>query len=174
MDAIKLVFPTKDYETEVINYKEEFQRNDEVMQGVAGLDVARSYEVWLKKLNDSLNEETVQPGLVPSTTYLGVRISDNRMVGMIDIRHRLNDYLFRLGGNIGYSVRKSERRNGYAKAMLGLALEKCKELGLDRVLITCYQDNIASAKTILANGGVLENEIADSTGITQRYWIALK
>ncbi|HBP25488.1 MAG TPA: GNAT family N-acetyltransferase [Acholeplasmatales bacterium] len=93
---------------------------------------------------------------------------------MIDIRHRLNDYLFRLGGNIGYSVRKSERRKGYAKAMLGLALEKCRKLGLERVLVTCYKDNLASAKTILANGGVLENEIVESTGITQRYWITLK
>ena len=174
MDEIKLVFPTKEYEAAVIGYKEEFLRNDEIMQGVAGLDVARSYEAWLKRLNDSLSEETVQPGLVPSTTYLGVRTSDNKVVGMIDIRHRLNDYLFRLGGNIGYSVRKSERRKGYAKAMLGLALEKCKELGLDRVLVTCYKDNIASAKTIMANGGVLEDEVIESTGITQRYWIALK
>jgi len=174
MDAIKLVFPTEEYETAVMGYKEEFLRNDEIMQGVAGLDAARSYEAWLKRLNDSLTEETVQPGLVPSTTYLGVRISDNKVIGMIDIRHRLNDYLFRLGGNIGYSVRKSERRKGYAKAMLGLALEKCRKLGLERVLVTCYKDNLASAKTILANGGVLENEIVESTGITQRYWITLK
>ena len=174
MDEIKLVFPTQEYEAAVIGYKEEFQRNDEIMQGVAGLDVARSYEAWLKRLNDSLSEETVQPGLVPSTTYLGVRTSDNKVVGMIDIRHRLNDYLFKLGGNIGYSVRKSERRKGYAKTMLGLALEKCKELGLDRVLVTCYKDNIASAKTIMANGGVLEDEVIESTGITQRYWIAMK
>ena len=95
------------------------------------------------------------------------------MVGIIDIRHRLNDYLLKFGGNIGYSVRKSERRKGYAKTMLALGLEECRKLGLEKVLITCDKENIASAKTILACGGVLENEIPEERRITQRYWIAL-
>jgi predicted acetyltransferase len=90
---------------------------------------------------------------------------------MIDIRHYLNDYLLRIGGNIGYSVRASERRKGYAKEMLRLALLKCRKLDLEKVLITCFKHNIASAKTIIANGGILENEITDEDGITQRYWI---
>ena len=96
------------------------------------------------------------------------------MVGIIDIRHRLNDYLLQFGGNIGYSIRKSERRKGYAKAMLSLGLAECRNLGLEKVLITCDKENISSAKTILACGGVLENEIAEGCRITQRYWIALQ
>ena len=87
---------------------------------------------------------------------------------MIDIRHRLNDYLLNFGGHIDYSVRKSERQKGYATEMLALALIECMKLNIKRVLITCDKDNIASAKTIINNGGILEG-----SGITQRYWINL-
>lgn len=87
---------------------------------------------------------------------------------MIDIRHRLNDYLLNFGGHIGYSVRKSERQKGYTTEMLALALIECMKLNIKRVLITCDKDNIASAKTIINNGGILEG-----SGITQRYWINL-
>ena len=92
---------------------------------------------------------------------------------MIDIRHRLNEYLLQFGGNIGYSVRPSQRRKGYATEMLALALEECRKLGLDRALVTCDKSNIGSAKTIQKNGGVLENEVLEGDRITQRYWIAL-
>lgn len=92
---------------------------------------------------------------------------------MIDIRHRLNEYLLQFGGNIGYSVRPSQRRKGYATEMLALALEECRKLGLDRALVTCDKTNIGSAKTIQKNGGVLENEVLEGDRITQRYWIAL-
>ena len=92
---------------------------------------------------------------------------------MIDIRHRLNEYLLQFGGNIGYSVRPSQRRKGYATEMLALALEECRKLGLDRALVTCDKTNIGSAKTIQKNGGILENEVLEGDRITQRYWIAL-
>lgn len=93
---------------------------------------------------------------------------------MIDIRHFLNDYLEQFGGHIGYSVRKSERKKGYAKMMLALALGECKELNIDRVLLTCSKDNIPSMKTILSQNGVLENEVLKGDRITCRYWIDLK
>ncbi|ENJ9655489.1 GNAT family N-acetyltransferase [Clostridium botulinum] len=92
---------------------------------------------------------------------------------MIDIRHKLNEYLFEFGGHIGYSVEKSEGRKGYAKEMLHLALEKFKDMNMEKVLITCSKENIASAKTIIYNGGVLEHEISIGERITQRYWISL-
>lgn len=93
--------------------------------------------------------------------------------GSIDIRHRLNEYLLQFGGNIGYSVRPSQRRKGYATEMLALALEECRKWGLNRALVTCDKTNIGSAKTIQKNGGVLENEVLEGDRITQRYWIAL-
>jgi predicted acetyltransferase len=102
-----------------------------------------------------------------------IRENDNRLVGMIDIRHMLNDYLKSFGGHIGFSIRKSERRKGYAKEQLRMALLECKKLNLNQVLITCDKDNAASRKVIISMNGVFENEVYDKfdNTITQRYWI---
>lgn len=91
-----------------------------------------------------------------------------------DIVKELIEQLLLNGGHIGDGVRPSERRKGYATEMIRLALEECKKLGIDRVLMVCYKDNIASAKSIINNGGILENEIEAEDGkIDQRYWISL-
>lgn len=92
----------------------------------------------------------------------------------MNIRHYLNDKLFETGGHIGDGIRPSERRKGYATAMIGLALEECRKLGIDRVLICCDKDNIGSVKSIQRNGGVLENEVEENGNIVQRYWIELQ
>lgn len=174
MNRLKLVLPNIDHKEILMDYKNEFIKNGDSMDGSAGLANAKSFEEWYEAFKDNLNEETVREGLVPATTYLAID-ENEKLVGMIDIRHRLNDFLLNFGGNIGYSVRKSERRKGYATEMLKLALKKCIELNIKKVLITCNRDNIGSAKTIISNGGVLENEIfdPDDNKMTQRYWITL-
>ena len=95
------------------------------------------------------------------------------MVGAVNIRHDLNDYLLKYGGHIGDGIRSSERRKGYATEMIRLALEECRKLGLTRVLMTCDKNNIGSAKSIIRNGGILEDEVLEEGVIKQRYWISL-
>ena len=173
MDKIVLVKPDLSYADEIIKYKEESLAESPVINGSAGLDRFSSIEVWLEELKKRSCEDTVPKGLVPSSTYLAVREKDNYIVGMIDIRHYLNEYLTQIGGNIGYGVRKTERNKGYAKQMLKLALEKCKDLKIKKVLITCDEDNIASEKVILSANAKLE-DIRNVDGENKkRFWIDL-
>lgn len=106
------------------------------------------------------------PTKVPSD-YWWITEGDE-VVGFLAIRHRLNDHLLTEGGHIGYSVRASRRRQGHAKRALALALERAAELGIDRALVTCHDDNLASIGTIESQGGVLE-DVRDGK---RRYWIA--
>lgn len=174
MDKIILVKPDLSYADEIIKYKEESLKESPIINGSAGLDRLSSIEDWLEELKKRSCEDTVPKGLVPSSTYLAVREKDNYIVGMIDIRHYLNEYLTQVGGNIGYGVRKTERNKGYAKQMLKLALEKCKELKIKKVLITCDEDNIASEKVILSANAKLE-DIRNVDGENKkRFWIDLQ
>lgn len=173
MDKIILVKPDLSYADEIIKYKEESLAESPIINGSAGLDRFSSIEIWFEELKKRSCEDTVPKGLVPSSTYLAVREKDNYIVGMIDIRHYLNEYLTQAGGHIGYGVRKTERNKGYAKQMLKLALEKCKELKIKKVLITCDEDNIASEKVILSVNAKLE-DIRNVDGENKkRFWIDL-
>ena len=91
------------------------------------------------------------------------------VVGFLAVRHSLNDFLLDQGGHIGYSVRPSRRREGHATRALGLGLVRAAELGIDRVLVTCDDDNVGSARTIESQGGVWE----DTRRGKRRYWIQL-
>ena len=174
MDKIILVKPDLSYTDEIIKYKEESLAESPIINGSAGLDRFSSIEIWFEELKKRSCEDTVPKGLVPSSTYLGIREKDNYIVGMIDIRHYLNEYLTQVGGHIGYGVRKTERNKGYAKQMLKLALEKCKELKIKKVLITCDEDNIASEKVILSANAKLE-DIRNIDGENKkRFWIDLQ
>ncbi len=167
---IKLIKPTIAYKGQIEYYRTTFLSEGESMDGTAGLRDATSVEDWLVTMEENSAEETVHEGLVPASTFLAVDQSDE-LVGMIDIRHRLSPYLLQFGGHIGYSVSKPRRKQGIATNMLLLALAECKTLGIDRVLVTCDKNNVASSKTIVRNGGVLENEVPEGQRITQRYWI---
>ena len=176
MEELLLVIPSREHEAMAREYQAEFREYRSVLHGVSGLDKADDYGQWLNMLADMRDAGRVPDGYVSADTYFLIRKADNRLLGMINIRHRLNEYLLREGGHIGYSIRPTERRKGYASAMLRMALDRCRELGIDRVLVTCDKNNIASAGTIRKNGGVLENEvvIADSAEVLQRYWIRLE
>ena len=173
MEKIILIKPNLSYADEIIKYKEESLKENLLINGSAGLNRFSSIEDWLEELKKRSSKDTVPEGLVPSSTYLGVREKDNYIVGMIDIRHYLNEYLTQVGGNIGYSVRKTERNKGYAKQILKLALEKCKELKIKKVLITCDEDNIASEKVILSANAKFEDIRCIDGENKKRFWIDL-
>ena len=173
MEKIILIKPDLSYADEIIKYKEEALFEKAIINSSISLKNFSSVEGWLKELKMKSSEDTVPKGLVPSSTYLGIREKDNYIVGMIDIRHYLNEYLTQVGGNIGYSVRKTERNKGYAKQMLKLALEKCKELKIKKVLITCDEDNIASEKVILSANAKFEDIRCIDGENKKRFWIEL-
>ena len=123
---------------------------------------------------ESLNIKEPRPGKVPGTTFFALEKEQGIFVGAINIRHYLNEGLLLGGGHIGDGIRPSQRRKGYATEMICLGLEECKKLGIRRVLMTCDKDNIGSRKSIMNNGGVLENEIEYEGELLQRYWIDLE
>ena len=122
---------------------------------------------------DNLEVKEGTENLVPDSTFFCLDEDRDIFVGAVNIRHYLNEALLRDGGHIGDGVRPSERRKGIATKMIGLALDECRKLGIDRVLMVCDKDNIGSAKSIINNGGVLENEITVEGVVEQRYWIEL-
>jgi len=171
MDEIELVIPNKKLEIGALEYKKEhFHNGEDEMHGSALFDKTNSYDDWLIQLKNNSDETTVNSKWVVSTTFFAVRKCD----GKIDIRHTLNEFLKEYGGNIGYGVRPSERKKGYATEILKMALEYCKKLDLKKVMLACYKENEASSKTITKCGCILEKEFMyTDKKIVQTFWIAL-
>lgn len=120
----------------------------------------------------NLELKTETEDRVPDSVFFLLDEDRNRLLGAVNIRHKLNAVLLQSGGHIGAGVRPSARRRGYGTELIRLALLECKTLGIRRVLITCDKDNIGSARAIQKNGGVLENAFVNSDGeIEQRYWV---
>lgn len=174
MDRIELIKPTTDYKKQILGYRDEFLDNKETIHGGGGLERFDTFEKWLKVCADSEHQETIPKDRVPATQYAAIRASDGKVVGLLQIRHSLNDHLKLEGGHIGYSVRKSERRKGYGTEMLKAALRKCKELGITKVLLTCEPENIGSSSVMKANGGKFEKQVTlkDNSKL-DHYWITL-
>ncbi|MDR2698909.1 MAG: GNAT family N-acetyltransferase [Candidatus Methanoplasma sp.] len=158
-DMVCLVPPSEELEAAALDYRSEhFDAGETVINGSALFDRIESYGGWLEHVRRNADRKTVRPDWVPSSTFFGVRRRDGRIVGIIDIRHELNDCLRECHGHIGYAVRPSERRKGYATQMLKLALEHCRTLGLDEVMLGCYKDNDPSVRTIKKCGGIVKEE----------------
>lgn len=121
----------------------------------------------------SLELQNPPADMVPDSTFLCLEEESGQMVGAVNIRHWLNDSLLLNGGHIGDGVRPSRRREGIGTRMVALALEECRRMDIQRVLMVCDRENVASRKTIQRNGGVLENEVLVDGVLEQRFWIAL-
>jgi predicted acetyltransferase len=97
-----------------------------------------------------------------------------KILGWIQIRHHIeHPNLREYGGHIGYGIRPSERRKWYATEMLHLALIEAQKIGLDRVMLGCYDDNIGSIRAIEKNGGIFERYTEHEGKKSRRYWIAM-
>ena len=171
-DEIKLVEPSVEYKDSYLSALEERLDKKEILDTVIA-DPGNDFAVFVKNLKDESLGINMKPGRVPQTTYW--IIDKDGFAGRISVRHELNEDLLKLGGNIGYIVKLSKRRKGYATKALKLVLPKVRELGLKKVLLTCNNTNIASKKVIESAGGILENEVIGKEGEPNklRYWIDL-
>lgn len=165
--------PTMEDKEQILKFKEEFSYNPQDLCGSGSIQNFATFEDWFEKIQNCSKEETLPTGYVPATQFITIRKSDNKIVGMLNVRHYLNEKLLLKGGHIGDCVCPSERGKGYATKQIALALEFCKQLGLEKALITCNGSNIASAKTIIKNNGILENEIEVDGELCKRFWISL-
>ena len=173
-DGIQLITPSLAYKSQINAYKDEFPYSPNGIEGSSQLMFAQSIEDWLDQVEKNRHWDTVQEGWMPAEQYIAVD-TNNSIVGMLNFRKELNDYLLNYIGHIGYSIAPSKRRQGLGALMLKLALQEAKSFGLDKVLITCTDDNIASVGVIEKNGGILEDKRVDpgDMQLTRRYWITL-
>lgn len=131
------------------------------------------FTAMVEKLEGLSKGIGVEEGFVENSTYWLVN-NNRKIIGAINIRHRLNEFYLSYGGQIGYGVRPSERRKGYGKEMLRMGLEICKNMGFEKILICCNANNIGSVKTIIGNGGILDSEGMFNGEKIQRFWVTLK
>ena len=162
---------------QVIDYIKEFKK--EKLDSIAGhipyhFVVTEDFDGYYKRVVEL--ENNPPEGKVKATQFLAFRKLDNRLLGLVNVRHELNENLLKSGGHIGYSVRPSERSKGYAKSTLKLALEfGFNELKLDSVLLTALEANVPSIKVIEKFNPVEDQVYIDEKGnVFRRFWINKK
>ena len=152
----------------VLDMLADFKAEDSAMDGFFG-EAPFDYDAWVESNHLAEMGLGLPQGWVPAIQLVGFDEESGQAVSFVNLRLRLSDYLLERGGHIGYSVRPSRRKQGLAKESLKQALDLARSKNMISVLVTCDQENEASRRTILSEGGRLE-DIRD--GI-ERYWIAL-
>ena len=173
MEKFLLMKPTEEYLDNIKAFREEFVGIEQAMDGCASLIEYDNITEWLERVELFENIESVPEFWVQTSQYIYVRKQDQKIVGMIQVRHARNDYIEKIAGDIGYSICPSERGKGYATSMLKCVIEQCRMFGMKNILITCMEGNIASQKVITKNAGRYESTIVDfeTNKKYKRYWI---
>jgi predicted acetyltransferase len=174
MSDCRLIAPRTDYEPTHRGFVEEFVARGETIIPWIAAEPYVTFPDYVAKLEAAARGIDVPEGFVPHSTFWLVDANDE-IVGISNLRHRLTDFLLKFGGHIGFGVRPSARRRGYATQLLRATLVEAQARGVSKVRVTCDQDNVASAKTILRNGGVLDDEelMPEQRRVVSRYWIDL-
>ncbi|GAA4561761.1 GNAT family N-acetyltransferase [Micromonospora coerulea] len=171
---LELIAPTTRLHTAWLAARDDWGRG--VHQDGSGLrpdddvDSPAGFATWVRGLREQADESRPAPEGRVHALYWWI-VDGDEVLGAMSLRLRLNDFLRRAGGHIGYGVRPSARRRGVATFALGGALTEAGRRGLDPVLVTCDVDNVASARTIERHGGKLEDMRDTELGRVRRYWI---
>ena len=170
---VSLITPTTDLQDEYLDFYNEWKDSGETMIPWVITKDPSNFPAMVQELLDAHNGINLPESWVPDSTYWLVT-DHNRIVGAVNIRHSLTEHLFNAGGHIGYGIRPSERRKGYATKLLALSLEKAKQLNITKALVVCDEVNTASEKTILHNGGLRDEDFIEEDGnVVRRFWIEL-
>ena len=169
---LHLIEPTTELEESHETFLWEFQERDEQVHPWIVAEPYEDFCAYVEMLENASKGVGIPSDFVAHSTFWLLDM-DGEIVAISNLRHELNDSLLEYGGHIGFGVRPSTRRQGYATEILRQTLMRAKKMNIGRVRVTCAKDNSASAKTILRNGGILEDEcfMSDYGGIISRYWI---
>lgn len=169
----RLTRPSVDYRKSYLQAMREFQSEGRYITYNLRR-IGEHFDDYVRQLYKQEEHDSTTPGRVPNTEFW--LIDNQTFIGRLNLRHRLNDYLFHVAGHIGYEIRPTQRRRGYGIEILRLGLLEARAIGLKRVLVTCDEDNIGSRRIIEHNGGIFENAVtvASSSQHKLRYWITLE
>ena len=168
---LSIIEPKIDYEKQYLDFIDEWKATkEELVPFVLDLDYS-DFALYIENLRNFSLGIGLKETFVPHSTYW--LVDDERIIGVSNLRHVLNQQLLIRGGHIGYGIRPSERKKGYATILLKFTLEKARQFGITKALLTCNKDNIGSIRTIVNNNGILDSEELINGKIVQRYWITL-
>ncbi len=172
-EHLQLVEPTESLRDAYVAFVREFNAEGNDYISARWQDIERSFPAFVQRLLEHARGIGLPAGWVPASSYWLVH--EGRVLGECGLRHALTDFLRDFGGHIGYGVRPCERRKGYATFMLRAMMARAREMGMERVLVTCAATNVASAGVIEKCGGILESETysPNARRVTRRYWIDL-
>ena len=172
--VVQLVTPSSAFESSHRSFVEEFRSNGERVVPWVADEPFETFDDYVKALLAAADGIGIPHGFVPHSTFWLIDSRDE-IVAISNLRHGLTEGLLKHGGHIGYGVRPSARGRGHATEILRHTLARACDLGLRKVRLTCDKDNVASCRTILRNGGVLDDEefMPEYRCVTSRYWINL-